>query len=66
MEKSRLKNKFLKANNKLAPYDDRSDSEIYNKGKSNSTSWAITDNNYSGKFLLKIFQTYVFYNVLLF
>jgi hypothetical protein len=47
IEKSRLKNKFLKANNKLVPYDDRSDSEIFNKSKT-STSWAITDNNYSG------------------
>lgn len=46
MERSRLKNKFLKANNKLAPYDDRSDSEIFNKSKS-STSWAITE-SYAG------------------
>jgi len=53
IEKSRLKNKFLKANNKLVPYDDRSDSELFNKSK-NSTSWAITDNNYSGKYFIHV------------
>lgn len=55
IEKSRLKNKFLKANNKLVPYDDRSDSEIFNKSKT-STSWAITDNNYSGNIQLQIIR----------
>ena len=41
-EENKLKNKPFK-NNKLSPYDDRSDSEL-NKGKSSSQpSWAITD-----------------------